>query len=128
MKKRFFSLFTALLSLCAFSQNVFAQSATGADSVSHEDVAATVMGLVMIAVLAILPLLFFGIFFLLVILSLVLWIWMIVDAAKNEKDDDLLVWILILVFVQGIGAIIYYFVRKRPRDNERNQREISVTN
>ena len=48
----------------------------------------------------------------------VFWIMMIIDAAKNEKESELIAWILVLVFVQILGAIIYYFVRKRPRDRQ----------
>ncbi len=46
------------------------------------------------------------------------WIYMIIDAIKNEKDNDRIVWILILIFLHALGALIYYFVRKRPRKKE----------
>jgi Phospholipase_D-nuclease N-terminal len=41
-------------------------------------------------------------------------IWMIVDCVTNEKGNDLLVWILIVIFVP-FGGLIYFFVRKRAR-------------
>jgi hypothetical protein len=58
--------------------------------------------------------LFFMIFltiFSVIIFLIVFWILMIVDCAKREfkKDDERVVWILILVFLGWIGAIIYYF-------------------
>ena len=46
------------------------------------------------------------------------WIWMIIDCVKYESStgNDKVVWLLLLIFTHGIGATIYYFARKRPRD------------
>ena len=64
---------------------------------------------------AIIVLLIFGLFFLLIIGSLALWIWMLVDCIKRKfkKDDEKIIWLLVIILVQAIGAIIYYFVIKR---------------
>ena len=45
------------------------------------------------------------------------WIWMIVDCATKESNtgNDKVVWIIVIVFTQIIGALIYYFARRRPR-------------
>jgi hypothetical protein len=45
------------------------------------------------------------------------WIWMIIDCATKEPSEgnDKLVWIVIIVFTQIIGALIYYFVRRPQR-------------
>ena len=45
------------------------------------------------------------------------WIWMLIDCAKNEPDEgnNKLIWILIIVFTQLIGALIYYFVQRAER-------------
>jgi len=45
----------------------------------------------------------------------VFWIWMIVDCAKNRSlsDSERIAWILVLVFLQFLGASIYYFAVKR---------------
>lgn len=50
----------------------------------------------------------------LVVFCFVFWILMIVDCAnrKFKNENDKIVWILILIFLQVIGAIIYYFVIK----------------
>ena len=42
------------------------------------------------------------------------WIWMIIDCAKRNfrKDMDKVVWILVVVFLNVLGAAIYYFVVK----------------
>jgi hypothetical protein len=53
----------------------------------------------------------------LLLASFAFWIWMIIDCATNEPPtgNDKLVWIVIIVFTQIVGALIYYFVRRRPR-------------
>jgi hypothetical protein len=45
------------------------------------------------------------------------WIWMIVDCATKESSEgnDKLIWLLVIIFVQLLGAIIYYFVRRPQR-------------
>lgn len=45
---------------------------------------------------------------------------MIVDCATNEPSEgnEKLVWIVIIVFAQIIGALIYYFVRRPKRQAE----------
>ena len=52
----------------------------------------------------------------LVILSIVAWIWAIIDIAKAENDSDWkLIWILVVVLVGIIGVIIYYFAGRPKR-------------
>ena len=64
---------------------------------------------------------FFLLLFIFVSLMLIFWIWMIVDCAKRDfkKNDDKVIWILILVFLGVIGAIIYYFIIKRKNKKEK---------
>jgi len=56
-------------------------------------------------------------FFLLVVTALIFWIWMIVDCATKEpsQGNDKIVWIVVIIFAQLIGALIYYFVRRPQR-------------
>jgi hypothetical protein len=51
-----------------------------------------------------------------IILLFIFWIFMIVDVAKRDfkKENDKIVWILVVVLASYIGAIIYYFVIKKP--------------
>jgi hypothetical protein len=51
----------------------------------------------------------------LVFLSVAFWIWMIIDCAQRDfrKDNDKVIWILVLIFLGALGAIVYYFVVKR---------------
>ena len=59
--------------------------------------------------------LFFLFFIIVGIASTAFWIWMLIDAAQREfkKDNDKVIWILVIVLVGGIGALIYYFMVKR---------------
>ena len=65
----------------------------------------------------------FGLLELLVIIVVVLggnfWVWMLVDAAKNESDqgDTMNVWVGLIVFPSCVGAAIRFFAR-RPRRKE----------
>ncbi len=66
---------------------------------------------------------FFFLLFILIIISIALvgtifWIWMIVDCAQNRFLDSntRLVWILVIVFTHLIGALIYFFAGRRPRN------------
>jgi len=61
--------------------------------------------------------LFLSVPFIIVIIPIVFWIWMLVDVIQNEQNDELTMWILILILGNWVGAIIYYFVRKRKRSD-----------
>jgi hypothetical protein len=63
-------------------------------------------------------LLFLNIAFLLLgLLGLIFWIQMLIDAATKETDStNKIVWILVILFLNFLGALIYRFARKGPRD------------
>lgn len=67
--------------------------------------------------------LFVGLLMLVNLLGIALWIWMIVDVAKRdfEKENDKMLWILVVVLAGWIGALIYYITIKRKDPN--NQRK-----
>ena len=50
----------------------------------------------------------------------VLWIWMLVECATRESNEgnDKLVWILVIIFTQWLGALIYLIVRRPKRIEE----------
>jgi prolipoprotein diacylglyceryltransferase len=56
-------------------------------------------------------------FFLLVVTALVFWIWMLVECATKEPShgNDKIVWVVVIIFTQLIGALIYYFIRRPQR-------------
>lgn len=51
----------------------------------------------------------------LIVFLFIFWVLMIIDIAKKKfkNDNDKIVWILIVIFLNWIGAIIYYFVIKK---------------
>ena len=50
----------------------------------------------------------------LVVFAFIFWIWMIVDCVqrKFKNHSDKIIWILVLIFLQFLGAILYYFIVK----------------
>lgn len=60
----------------------------------------------------------FYVFFIALALTMAgLWIWMIIDVATREPEgNDRLIWLLVVLLAGGIGALIYFFARKLPRE------------
>lgn len=46
------------------------------------------------------------------------WLWMLVDCLKYEPSggNDKVVWVLVIIFAQIVGALVYFFVRRQPRN------------
>ena len=61
--------------------------------------------------------LFFFFFIALGVASFVIWIWALVDCISNEPSEgnDKLIWVLVIVFLHGIGALIYCIARRPER-------------
>lgn len=60
------------------------------------------------------PLLIWGFFMIFFVLALGFWIWMLVDCIQREfpKQDDKILWLIIIIFGNWIGAIVYYAIIK----------------
>ncbi len=60
----------------------------------------------------------YGFMFLAMLALMGVWIWMLVDVVKRDftGENDKLVWVLVVVLAGWIGALVYYFVVKRPAD------------
>ena len=58
-----------------------------------------------------LPFLMFGF----MIFAVGFWVWMLIDSATNQKltGNDKLMWVLIVVFANWIGALIYFFIGRK---------------
>ncbi len=50
--------------------------------------------------------------------ALVFWIWMLIDCMRREPPESLekLTWALVVLLGNILGALIYYVIRKLPRD------------
>jgi len=42
----------------------------------------------------------------------IFWLWMLIDLLQRKKMDDKLIWALILIFLNILGAILYYLLVK----------------
>lgn len=49
--------------------------------------------------------------------TFIFWIWSIIDCAQNEPSEgnDKIIWIIILLFLNFLGSLIYYFARRPER-------------
>ena len=58
--------------------------------------------------------LFYGFIIVLGLASFVFWIVEIIDVARREfrEPNAKIIWLLVVVFLHGLGAIIYYFAGK----------------
>lgn len=50
--------------------------------------------------------------------ALAFWIWMLVDCMRREPPESLekLTWALVILLGTIVGALVYYLIRKLPRD------------
>lgn len=57
------------------------------------------------------------------IASQILWVWMLSDCARREgsEGNTKALWILVIVFTNWIGALIYLLVRRPQRIQERGE-------
>ena len=46
----------------------------------------------------------------------IFWLLMLIDAIKYSPEKLKIVWVIVIIFTHIIGAIVYYFVEKRPRN------------
>ena len=47
--------------------------------------------------------------------SLAFWVWALVDAIKNPRltDNERLIWIIVILLTQCLGAVIYLIVGRK---------------
>ncbi|MEX0774892.1 MAG: PLD nuclease N-terminal domain-containing protein [Phycisphaeraceae bacterium] len=53
------------------------------------------------------------------LLAMAFWIWMLVDCLTKmpSEGNDKVIWVLVIVLTHWVGALIYFFVVKQPRDS-----------
>ncbi|QXP78711.1 PLDc N-terminal domain-containing protein [Winogradskyella sp. HaHa_3_26] len=52
----------------------------------------------------------------LVLLSIGLWIYCLIDILKNKfVQNDKLIWILVIIFIPFIGSLLYLFIGKNEK-------------
>lgn len=68
------------------------------------------------APLMILPILIMLFMFAFMAVAVSFWIWMIVDCVNNEPPgNDKIVWLLIVILLNWVGGLVYFFARRGPR-------------
>ena len=52
--------------------------------------------------------------------TFIFWIWSIIDCAQNEpaEGNDKIIWIIIILFLNFLGSLIYFFARRSKRIRE----------
>jgi hypothetical protein len=123
MKKKYFvpSLVTFVLTMFFGLLPIRALAATAtATTAANSDAAAIAMfvGLFSIVIPCLISLLSLA--------ATAFWIWMLVDIIKRDDcnfsdstgKDLKIVWLLVVIFTQSLGAVIYYFMVYAPRKNK----------
>ncbi|MEA3322981.1 MAG: PLDc N-terminal domain-containing protein [Patescibacteria group bacterium] len=110
--KKTISLLTLLAGFMFIAQSAFAQCTLNGEVIPCDQMPKW-------------PFVMMLLFFVFMMFMLAFWVWMLVDAIKNEKDNDLLVWILIIILLSFLGAILYYFIRKRKRNEQSEKNDNS---
>ncbi len=58
----------------------------------------------------------------LVIFTVVFWLWMLVDCLQRKKFEDKLVWVLVILFLNVLGSILYYFIAKEKTQAKKSRK------
>ena len=65
---------------------------------------------------------FMAVFVILVVAAAVFWLYMLIDCLKrpdkkfpNKGGNERLIWVLVIVFLNIIGALLYYFLVKAAK-------------
>ena len=45
----------------------------------------------------------------------IFWLWMLIDAIKSKtlSDTEKIIWVLVIIFLNLLGALIYFFAGRR---------------
>jgi hypothetical protein len=60
------------------------------------------------------------------VFALAFWIWMIVDCARHESEGSTkIAWMLVILLAGVIGAPLYFFIRRLPRQSRAQHQPIA---
>jgi heme/copper-type cytochrome/quinol oxidase subunit 2 len=56
------------------------------------------------------------------ILAFVLWVWAVIDVMQHLQDNasKTIIWLIIIIFFPVVGSLVYFWVRNRTFNKERN--------
>jgi len=105
--------FSDVLSILIFSilisSMAFAACTLNGEEVPCDSPEMQAVGIFMVA--------FFAIFGVIMLVALGFWVWMLVDVIKNEEENKF-VWAIVLALVGPLAALIYFVIRKLPRQRK----------
>ena len=123
-----------LLVACISLAGLVAAAGGSSNNPSTGEAATGLAGLFLMLSMMLAPVLvFFGfgavwLFFFVLILFIgivgtIFWIWMLIDCAKRdfEKENDKIVWIIVIALTHWIGALIYFIVIKMQKDKKEEE-------
>lgn len=59
---------------------------------------------------------------LLAIVAFILWVWMLYEClAKEPSNTEKLVWVIVILALQFVGALLYLFIRRPQRIREQGE-------
>jgi hypothetical protein len=103
MKKIFVALSVLLIPAISFAQGYMMDSFGRSYGYSN-----TIWDIILLSLIPLVWFCFFALMF-------VFWLVMLIDAIKNSPEKMKTIWVIVIIFTQIIGALIYYFVEKRPK-------------
>jgi hypothetical protein len=113
MKKIFGILSVTLLPVVTFAQNYgFKMMDYGNRGYGYNGFESSYSALGFLSFLLLMPL----IWIIAIIILFVFWLLMLIDAIKHSPEKMKLIWVIVIIFTQIIGALVYYFVEKRPKN------------
>jgi len=96
-------------------------AAASSGSTAATGAAVGIIGLFYVIYFGILAL--FGAFYcgwiILILAIMVVWLWLLIDCLRRDdfaKENDKLLWAIVIIFSGVLGALIYYFLVKRKLD------------
>ena len=71
-------------------------------------------------------------FFMLVIVfaGIIFWLWMFIDClvrVNYKANNDKIVWVIVLLFTSILGAVLYFFLVKRPLNGKQKAKQRGQT-
>ncbi|MEK6822495.1 MAG: PLD nuclease N-terminal domain-containing protein [Nanoarchaeota archaeon] len=114
------------LRLLLSSLVVLSLLATTATAACYSDGVEVPCGEIMLTVIALFTVVYavlgIGMFFVVafVVLGTAFWVWMLIDCV-TRKHKDKVVWLILIIFLQFLGALLYYLIVKRAAKKPRSR-------
>ena len=116
MKKIITLLLTFFLPIFSFAQNYRVENF---DGYRHGGVGGMILPFLLVLLIPIIWIAF-------CILVFVFWLMMLIDAIKNAPKDMKLIWVIVIIFTNIVGALVYYFIEKKEKKNKTETKKEEV--